>query len=116
MIAWSANCKVLLYTELVDMRKGMGKLAQLAQALSSDGGVPTNCVFIFRGRTAYRVKLLWFDGTGLCMMSKQLECSQFVWPTVIGGSLRLTAWQLSALLEGLDWRGDRRVKERLVVA
>ncbi len=115
MIAWSANCKVLLYSGTVDMRKGVAKLAILAQSISPDGGVPINSVFIFRGRTAHRVKLLWFDGTGLCMLAKQLERGHFVWPTIVGGTLRLSPWQLSILLEGLDWREQRGVKERLVV-
>jgi transposase len=50
-----------------------------------------------------RVKLLWWDGTGLCLLSKRLEGSQFRWPRIEDGVMRLSAAQLSALVEGLDW-------------
>jgi transposase len=52
---------------------------------------------------ADRVKLLWWDGTGLCLLSKRLEDSQFRWPRIEDGVMRLSAAQLSALVEGLDW-------------
>jgi transposase len=50
------------------------------------------------------VKLVWWDGSGLCLMTKKLEAGAFSWPAVHDGVIRLTAAQLSALLEGLDWR------------
>jgi transposase len=53
---------------------------------------------------ADRIKLLWWDGTGMCMLAKRLEDCRFQWPKIEDGTLRLSAAQLSALLEGLDWR------------
>jgi transposase len=44
------------------------------------------------------------DGTGVCLFAKRLEDGAFRWPNVQGGVMRLSAAQLSALLEGLDWR------------
>ncbi|MDH1270404.1 MULTISPECIES: transposase [Hyphomicrobiales] len=38
------------------------------------------------------------------MRYKRLEDGEFRWPKVQDGIMRLTAAQLSALLEGLDWR------------
>jgi IS66 Orf2 like protein len=55
------------------------------------------------GSWADRVKLLWWDGTGLCLLSKRLEDGQFRWPRIADGVMRLSAAQLSALVEGLDW-------------
>src|SRR5262245_11972703 len=52
---------------------------------------------------ADRVKLIWWDGTGLCLLSKRLEGGQFRWPRIEDGVMRLTPAQLSALVEGLDW-------------
>jgi transposase len=40
----------------------------------------------------------------LCLFTKRLEDGEFRWPKAQDGVLRLTAAQLSALLEGLDWR------------
>ena len=59
-----------------------------------------------------RVKLVWWDGTGLVLLAKRLEGASFRWPDIEDGVLALTAVQLSALLEGLDWT---RVRPREVV-
>jgi len=58
----------------------------------------------FRAKRADRIKLIFWDGTGHCLYAKRLEDDQFRWPNVQDGVMRLTAAQLGALLEGLDWR------------
>ena len=65
-------------------------------------------LFVFRGRRGDMVKLLWFDGDGLCLLAKRLERGRFVWPQAISGSVSLTSAQLSMLLEGIDWRRPAR--------
>ena len=64
-------------------------------------------IYVFRSKRADRVKLLWWDGTGVCLLSKRLEGAQFRWPKIEANGqecvMRLSAAQLSALLEGLDW-------------
>jgi transposase len=54
----------------------------------------TNC--------ADRIKLIFWDGTGVCLYAKRLEDGEFRWPKVQDSVMRLTAAQLSAQLEGLD--------------
>ena len=54
------------------------------------------------------VKLLWFDGDGVCLFAKRLERGRFVWPQASSGSVVLSAAQLSMLLEGIDWRRPQR--------
>jgi transposase len=61
-------------------------------------------VFIFRGRRGDLIKVLWFDGDGLCLLAKRLERGRFLWPKVTSGTVALTQAQLSMLLEGIDWR------------
>ncbi|ESW68125.1 IS66 family insertion sequence element accessory protein TnpB [Mesorhizobium sp. C277A] len=51
-----------------------------------------------------RIKLIFWDGTGVRLYAKRLEDGEFRWPKVHEGMMRLTAAQLSALLEGLAWR------------
>ena len=48
--------------------------------------------------------------TGLCLFTKRLEHGVFLWPPTIepGRTLALTSAQLSALLEGIDWRCPER--------
>jgi transposase len=94
--------RILLAARPVDFRKGMDGLAALVQrALRADPF--QGDVFIFRARRADRVKILVYDGTGLCLYSKRLEVGGFCWPSPGVGMVRLTSAQLSTLLEGLAW-------------
>ena len=95
--------RVLVATKPVDFRKGMDGLAALVkEQLKVDpfSGV----IFCFRARRADRVKLLFWDGTGLCLFAKRLEGGKFRWPRIEDGVMRLSAAQLAALIEGLRRR------------
>ena len=65
-------------------------------------------VFVFRGRRGDLIKVLWYDGDGLCLFAKRLERGRFVWPQAASGTVSLTRAQLSMLLEGIDWRRPER--------
>jgi transposase len=109
MITLPSGVRVWLACGYTDMRKGMDGLAMLAQqALTEDpfGGA----LFAFRGKRGGLVKLLWFDGQGMCLFSKRLEQGHFVWPSTQTGRVSLTPAQLSMLLEGIDWRMPVRVR------
>ena len=70
-----------------------------------EGGFQTPLtVYVFRAKRADRVKLVFWDGTGVVLVAKRLEEGQFRWPRIEDGVMRLTATELQALLEGLDWR------------
>jgi transposase len=98
---------VWLAAGVTDMRKGMDGLAALAQTALSENPFSGH-IFVFRGRRGDLVKLLWFDGDGLCLFAKRLERGRFVWPQADSGSVALSAAQLSMLLEGIDWRRPTR--------
>jgi transposase len=102
MIVPPTTVRVLVATKPVDFRKGMDGLAAYVQeAFKTDPfcGV----IYVFRPKRSDRVKLLFWDGTGLCLLTKRLEGSKFHWPRIEDGVMRLSPAQLSALLEGLDW-------------
>jgi transposase len=103
MIALPAGTRVWLAAGVTDMRKGMDGLAALAQTTLAENPFSGH-VFVFRGRRGDLVKLLWFDGDGLCLFAKRLERGRFVWPQATRGTVALAAAQLSMLLEGIDWR------------
>lgn len=63
-------------------------------------------LYLFRGRRGDLVKILWWDGQGLCLFAKRPERCKFLWPQAKDGSVALTAAQLSMLLEGINWRAD----------
>lgn len=102
MIALPSGVRVLIATSPVDFRKGMDGLAALVQeTLKADPF--SGAIFVFRAKRADRVKLICWDGTGLCLFAKRLEEGTFRWPRIENGTMRLTPAQLAALLEGLDW-------------
>ena len=102
-----AGARVLVATKPVDFRKGAEGLAALVKdqmRLEPFSGV----VFVFRAKRADRIKLLWWDGDGLCLFAKRLEQGRFIWPKAAEGRIHLTSAQLAMLLEGIDWRHPAR--------
>src|SRR5271156_5726009 len=102
-----AGTRVWLAAGATDMRKGFDSLAAQAQTVLGQDPFSGH-VFCFRGRRGDLVKLLWWDGDGLCLFAKRLERGRFVWPRAEEGMAVLTRAQLSMLLEGIDWRMPRR--------
>ena len=89
MMLAGTELQVLVATRPVDFRKQADTLAALVQeALAADPY--SGAVYVFRAKRADRVKLLWWDGTGVCLMTKRLEGGQFRWPPVEDGVMRLT--------------------------
>jgi transposase len=115
VIAVSSGLKVLVASKPIDFRKGMDGLAALVkEQLGTDPFSGT--VFVFRAKRADRVKMIVWDGTGLCLFAKRLEEGKFRWPKIENGIMRLTPVQLSALIEGLDWTRVRDVEVRTPTA
>src|SRR5439155_3100601 len=102
MIAVPAGTRVLVATKPVDFRCGADSLAALVrEQLRHDPFSGT--IFIFRSKRADRLKILAWDGSGLVLFWKRLEHGAFRWPPISDGMMRLTASQLAALVDGLDW-------------
>src|SRR5436853_5169449 len=74
-----AGTRVWLAAGTTDMRKGFDSLAAQAQTVLGQDPFSGH-VFCFRGRRGDLVKLLWWDGDGLCLFAKRLERGRFVWP------------------------------------
>lgn len=102
MIAPSAGVRILVATQPVDFRKGADGLAAIAQYVLREDPF-SGTVIVFRARRRDRVKLLVWDGSGLVLVWKRLESGGFQWPPISDGAIRLSATQLTMLLEGLDW-------------
>lgn len=107
MISPSAGTRVWLAAGATDIRRGFDGLArQVQQVLGQDPF--SGHLFVFRGRRGDLLKVLFWDGQGLCLFSKRLERGRFVWPQAKDGVVTLTPAQLSMLLEGIDWRMPAR--------
>ena len=104
-----AGTRVHLAFGLIDMRKGMDGLAPLVQEVLRQDPFSGH-LFVFRGRKANLIKIVFWDGTGLCLFTKRLEQGVFLWPSNAepGRTLALSSTQLSALIEGIDWRSPER--------
>ena len=103
MLTLALPTRVFLSTAPADMRKSFDGLAALVKAhLGSDP--LSGDLFVFRGKRGDMMKILYWDGTGMCLFSKRLESGRFIWPPVVDENLHLTAAQLSLLMEGIDWR------------
>jgi transposase len=103
----------MMATKPVDFRTGAEGLAALVrEQMQADPF--SGAVYVFRAKRADRVKLVFWDGTGVCLYAKRLEDGAFRWPNVQDGVMHLTAAQLSALLEGLDWRRVHAVRQTTV--
>ena len=110
MMGLPSNTKIWIAAGVTDLRRGFNGLSALVQTKLEKSPL-SGQVFIFRGRRGDLVKLIWFDGDGLCLFSKRLERGRFVWPQATEGVVSLTRAQLSMLLEGIDWRRPERTWE-----
>ena len=103
MIGPTGTVRVMVATKPVDFHRGLEGLAALVrEAMGADPFCGT--VYVFRAKRADRVKLIFWDGTGMVLVAKRLEDGKFRWPGVQDAIMRLSAAELQALLEGLDWR------------
>ena len=107
MIGLPLGTRIWLAAGVTDMRRGFDGLAAIVQD-KLDADAFSGHVFVFCGRRGDRLKILWWDGNGMCLFAKRLEHGRFVWPRAESGSVHLTAAQLSMLLEGIDWRAPAR--------
>ena len=99
-----ARTQIFVALEAVDMRRSFDGLAAVAR--DALGGDPqSGALFLFFGRARDRLKLLWWDRTGFCLLYKRLERGGFRIPGPLHAgdrSVTITAAELARILEGID--------------
>jgi transposase len=81
VIGPTGTVRVMVATRPVDFRKGAEGLAALVrESIQADPFSGT--VYVFRAKRADRVKLIYWDGTGVCLFANRLETDQFCWPNM----------------------------------
>jgi len=103
VIGLSRGLSVFAYTEPCDMRKSFNTLSALVEE-EMQRSVLTGDLFLFVSRDRKRAKVLYFDGTGLCLLAKRLEKGQFsaLWNRKKTSGLELTPSELALFIEGSE--------------
>jgi transposase len=104
MLTFSGSLKVFLALAPCDMRAGFERLHGLVTSQMKED-VKNGALFIFTNRRRTRIKILYFDGSGLWLMTKRLEKGTFAWPHPGSDgqvTLRLTPEALALLTDGID--------------
>jgi len=100
MMLWR-RCDVYAYCAPADMRKGHSGLAAMVR--EGMGRDPlSGALYLFTNRRRTHAKILWFDGSGLCLYAKRLERGQFapLWNYTEQKLLPLKRSELELFLEG----------------
>ncbi|HPL80537.1 MAG TPA: IS66 family insertion sequence element accessory protein TnpB [Burkholderiaceae bacterium] len=107
MLSLPPTVRILLATAPTDMRLGFdGLAARVRHALGEDPR--SGHLFVFLGKRADRVKILWWDLGGMALYAKRLERGTFRRARGDAARVSLTPAELAMLLEGIDLAGTRR--------
>jgi transposase len=90
----------------VDLRGSFNRLAALTQSVLAQDPLSGHW-FVFTNRRRNRLKILFWDGSGLWVCAKRLEQGRFSWPQTQEVYSSLRSEQLTALLSGLEVREKR---------
>lgn len=115
MISTGRKVRVFALGEPCDMRKQFDTLAALVKSKMAQE-LTSGDLFLFVAKNRRRAKVLYFDGTGLCLFAKRLEQGRFaaVWEASQGATRQLTTTELSLFLEGSLLIEKRSVSPREV--
>jgi len=108
MIQITPQMKILVAVEPVDFRQGIDGLAQACRAkLGADPF--SGALFVFRSRSGRSLRVLGYDGQGMCLFQKRLSTGRFHWwpSNPDAASAQLLAHELQVLIFGGDPRGAK---------
>jgi transposase len=109
MFGWGPATKIYLAAGATDMRKGFEGLYSLVRDRLELEPLSGH-VFLFSNAQRNRMKLIYWDGSGLWVCAKRLERGCFRWPTAQAGEARIALSQeeMVLLVGGIDLAGSRR--------
>jgi len=109
MLSFTGALKVFVALEPVDLRKSFCGLEGLVSERLGEN-LRAGALFVFTNRRHNRLKILYWDGTGLWLLMKRLEQGTFSWPRVGEAQqvkLKLAPEALAMLTDGIDLRGAK---------
>jgi transposase len=101
--------RIYLASGTTDMRKGFEGLYGLVRDQLQLEPLSGH-LFLFSNAQRNRLKLLFWDGSGLWVCAKRLEKGRFRWPVAVSGQAKvvLSHEELALLLGGIDLAGSKR--------
>ena len=106
VLSLSSATRVLVATTPVDLRGSFNRLYSLVVE-QLKGDPLSGHLFVFTNGRRNRLKVLYWDGSGLWVCAKRLEKGRFTWPVSEEGQVDLRSEQFSALLHGLEVRSKK---------
>lgn len=105
--------RIFVCPQPIDMRLGFDRLVQVAKERLGQDPVQGSALFVFAGRSAQRLKLLWFERNGLCLLYKRLHGAVFKLPLgeEDAPTLCIDTVALAQLLGGVPRPKERRNKK-----
>lgn len=106
MIGFPSNLNIHLALQPQDLRMSFNGLTALAGSIKPNG-LESGCLFAFTNKRRNRLKILYYDRTGVCILAKRLETGTFSWPkpaTSGASAMSLTPEALQLLFDGIDLR------------
>lgn len=101
MLSLLPGTEIYLVAGATDMRKSFNGLSAIVENVLEQSALGGQ-VFVFCNRRRNRLKLIFFDGSGLWVCAKRLERGTFAWPRVREASVELSPEELALLLGGID--------------
>jgi transposase len=103
VIGSTRQLRVFVHRTPTNLRNGFDGLFALVKT-AMNGEPLSGDLFVFVSKNRKRAKALYWDGTGLCILSKRLEQGRFSapWKSAGDGPVRMTIAELTLLLEGCD--------------
>ncbi len=98
-----ASVRIFVCADPIDMRMGFDRLAQAARERTHHDPLQGGALFVFANRQATRLKLLWFEQHGMCILYKRLHRAVFDLPAQMTGiaSVHIDSAALAKLLAGV---------------
>lgn len=111
-----SGVEVFVGLEPIDLRWGFERLSGIA--LERIGRASrSGALFVFFGKRKSALKILFFDGTGLCLFYKRLDRGTFRVPQALHAqatSIELSERELDDLLDGIDIEAPKPPRTRRV--
>ncbi len=106
MFTLGAATRIYVATGSTDMRLGFNGLFALVRSrLESDP--LSGHLYLFANARRDRMKVLFFDGSGLWVCARRMEGGRLRWPESVNGRVQLSREEFALLVGGIDLRETR---------